>query len=96
MTKEELDALEPTTPGLNAMRKLLGELTVKERKELQDAIDDFEARMADREEYGYDKGKLETLFGLVRDGDLTLTKAAKRAQMTVPQFKKATAALALA
>ena len=49
---------------------------------------------------GYDKGsgegKLKTLYELVQDGDLTITKAAKRAQMTVPQFKKATAALALA
>ena len=82
----------------------MGTRLYTELEELQMAVDDFEARMADREEYGYDKGydegydkgKLETLFGLVRDGDLTLAKAAKRAQMTVPQFKKATAALALA
>ncbi|MBQ9873686.1 MAG: hypothetical protein IJM30_04430 [Thermoguttaceae bacterium] len=45
---------------------------------------------------GVGKGKLEALFELVQDGELTITKAAKRAQMTVPQFKKATAALALA
>ncbi|MBQ9873746.1 MAG: hypothetical protein IJM30_04730 [Thermoguttaceae bacterium] len=74
----------------------MGTRLYTELEELQMAVDDFEARMTDREEYGYDKGKLETLFGLVRDGDLTLAKAAKRAQMTVPQFKKATAALALA
>lgn len=51
------------------------------------------------EEKGMEKGKNEgiisTLFGLVRDGILSLSDAAKRAGMTVPEFEEKSAKLAL-
>ena len=39
---------------------------------------------------GIEEGVLKTLIGLVKDGILTLSDAAKRADMTVPEFKKKT------
>ena len=39
---------------------------------------------------GIEKGVLKTLIGLVKDGILTLADAAKRADMTVSEFKKKT------
>lgn len=37
---------------------------------------------------GVEEGVLKTLISLVKDGILTLADAAKRANMTVPEFKK--------
>ena len=60
------------------------------RKEIWDEIRE-EVRKEEQKFFG----RLEILFELVQDGDITIAKAAKRAKMTVPQFKKATAGLAL-
>ena len=37
-----------------------------------------------------EEGILETLIGLVKDGILTIADAAKRADMTVPEFEEKT------
>ena len=39
---------------------------------------------------GRAEGSLMTLIALVKDGDLPIEKAAKRAGMTVPEFQKKT------
>ena len=44
-------------------------------------------------EIGVEKGVLKTLFGLVKDGLLSLAVAAERANMTVEEFKEKTAEL---
>lgn len=44
----------------------------------------------DFKEEGREEGMLKTLIGLVQDGILTLTDAAKRADMTVAEFEKKT------
>lgn len=41
------------------------------------------------EKKGEKKGVLETLFGLVKDGILSVSDAAKRANMNVAEFEKA-------
>ncbi|MGN0168632.1 MAG: hypothetical protein ACI4AB_11350 [Acetatifactor sp.] len=41
------------------------------------------------EAVGEKKGVLETLFGLVKDGILSVSDAAKRANMNVADFEKA-------
>ena len=44
-------------------------------------------------EIGVEKGVLKTLFGLVKDGLLSLAVAAERANMTIEEFKEKTAEL---
>ena len=44
-------------------------------------------------EIGVEKGVLKTLFGLVKDGLLSLAVAAERANMTIDEFKEKTAEL---
>lgn len=44
---------------------------------------------------GRTEGKLLMLFDLVRDGSLTIEKAAEKANMTVEQFKTALKKIAL-
>ncbi|MDO5362576.1 MAG: hypothetical protein Q4F03_08010 [Eubacteriales bacterium] len=44
---------------------------------------------------GRTEGKLLMLFDLVRDGSLTIEKAAEKANMTVEQFKTALEKIAL-
>ena len=45
--------------------------------------------MMEAQKKGEKKGVLETLFGLVKDGILSVSDAAKRANMNVADFEKA-------
>ena len=77
-----------------AIRQIKDEIRDEVREEVRKEIWD-EIREEVRKEEQKFFGRLEILFELVQDGDITIAKAAKRAKMTVPQFKKATAGLAL-
>ncbi|MBQ9875072.1 MAG: hypothetical protein IJM30_11485 [Thermoguttaceae bacterium] len=80
-----------------AIRQIKDEIRDEVRKEVRNEIRDKvreEVRNEVRDE-ARSAGRLEILFELVQDGDITIAKAAKRAKMTVPQFQKATAGLAL-
>ena len=62
----------------------------EERVDMCEAI---EGIRNDGIEIGIEKGVLKTLFGLVKDGLLSLAVAAERANMTIEEFKEKTAEL---
>ncbi len=49
----------------------------------------YDSGVSDGEKKGEKKGILETLFGLVKDGILSIADAAKHANMSVADFEKA-------
>jgi predicted transposase YdaD len=65
-----------TEKGLNIMCEIMEKIATEER---------MEGRKEGRKE-GRMEGTLETLFGLVKDGILTISEAAKRANMTEANF----------
>lgn len=60
--------------------------TFAEQKEEGRELGREEGRAEGREE-GRAEGTLKTLAGLVRDGLLTISQAAERVNMTVPEFE---------
>ena len=65
-----------------------------EEKILKELAEEHEARgRAEGREEGRAEGRLENLAELVSDGTITLAKAAQKAGMTVPEFKKRVAQL---
>ena len=60
------------------------------RKERVDMCEAIEGIRNDAKEEGIEEGILKTLIGLVKDGILTIADAAKRANMTVPEFEEKT------
>ncbi|MBQ9872981.1 MAG: PD-(D/E)XK nuclease family transposase [Thermoguttaceae bacterium] len=61
MTKDERDALEPTTPGFRELRRKMLLFSGARKLEMQRARDDFDARLADQYEEGREEGLEEGL-----------------------------------
>ncbi|MBR7085457.1 MAG: transposase, partial [Oscillospiraceae bacterium] len=59
----------------------------EERVDMCEAI---EGIRNDAKAEGVEEGFLKALIGLVKDGILTIADAAKRADMTVPEFEEKT------
>jgi len=68
-------------------------LSIEEGKENIDMCQAIEEMRAESRAEGEAKGILKTLVSLVKDGILTLSEAAKRANMTVEDFEKQSANL---
>ena len=95
-TEEELDMLNATNVtaiqhGVKAVRSLSEDEKIREyvrqcEKAIQDYYSDMAVAKSQGRTEGRDEGKLETLLGLVKDGVLTLTDAAKRVNMTEEEF----------
>ena len=68
-------------------------LSIEQGKESIDMCQAIEEMRAESRAEGEAKGILKTLVSLVKDGILTLSEAAKRANMTVEDFEKQSANL---
>lgn len=71
--------------------KTLRELA-EEHEEIGEARGEARGRAEGRAE-GQEESRLENLADLVSDGTITLAKAAQKAGMTIPEFKKRVAQL---
>ncbi len=96
-SEEALEMVRTTTQdsaiqkGIDAVYALNADTVLREKIRQRDkAIRDYENDMAIARSEGETKGKLNTLVELVKDGILTVVDAAKRANMTVPDFEEKT------
>ena len=96
-SEEALEMVRTTTQdpaiqkGIDAVYALNADTVLREKIRQRDkAIRDYENDMAIARSEGETKGKLNTLIELVKDGILTVVDAAKRANMTVPDFEEKT------
>ena len=77
--------------GVKAVRSLSEDEKIREyvrqrEKAIQGYYSDMAVAKSQGRAEGRAEGKLETLLGLVKDGVLTLTDAAKRVNMTEEEF----------
>ena len=94
-SEEALEMIRTTTQnpaiqkGIDAVYALNADTVLREQIRQRDkAIRDYENEMAIARSEGREEGFLNALIGLVKDGILPIAEAAKRANMTVPEFEE--------